>query len=73
MIEPKTFNEATRIIANEIVTLVCQKQADYGHGNINAFGELGIKVRVSDKKARLKNILMLTLRTVTLASMCLRC
>lgn len=36
--------------------LLCSKQADYGHGNILAFGDIGICVRMSDKIARIKNL-----------------
>lgn len=54
--EPKTFEEATRIIANEIASLVISKQADYGKSNILDFGEFGVLVRTNDKIARLKNL-----------------
>lgn len=37
--------------------LLCSKQHDYGHENILAFGMLGVLVRVSDKVARLNNLL----------------
>lgn len=53
---PECFEEAAREIANEIVDLICKKQADYGHQNILAFGELGILVRANDKMARLRNL-----------------
>jgi hypothetical protein len=56
-VKPESFDVACFIIATEIAELVIKKQHDYGHGNINAYGELGIKVRVSDKKERLKNLL----------------
>lgn len=39
-----------------IVELVCQKQHDYGHGNINNFGVIGIGIRLCDKIARIKNL-----------------
>jgi hypothetical protein len=39
-----------------LATLLAQKQHDYGTGNILAFGEFGIAVRMSDKIARLKNL-----------------
>lgn len=35
----------------------CDKQHDYGCGNISKFGELGVLVRVSDKIERLINLL----------------
>lgn len=57
MFEPKTFEGAIRIIANEIAELVIKKQTDYGHNNINAFGELGLIVRTNDKIARLRNLI----------------
>lgn len=40
----------------DIVSLVCQKQHDYGHGNINNFGIIGIGIRLCDKIARIKNL-----------------
>ncbi len=42
--------------ANEMTDLLCRKQNDYGHGNINKFGQFGILVRLSDKVERLKNL-----------------
>ena len=51
-----TFEEACRAKAQEIAELVIKKQNDYGHGNILAFGELGVLVRSSDKFERLKNL-----------------
>ena len=50
------WEEACQEIANEIVKLLIKKQRDYGHDNINAFGEYGILVRANDKIARLKNL-----------------
>lgn len=35
---------------------LCKKQHDYGHDNINAFGIIGVAVRISDKIARFKNL-----------------
>ena len=37
-------------------TLLCGKQHDYGHDNINQFGLVGIAVRLNDKVARLVNL-----------------
>jgi hypothetical protein len=34
-----------------------KKQQDYGSGNISAFGEVGVMVRINDKIARLRNLL----------------
>ena len=55
-VEPSSFEEACQQVAHEIVEIVCKKQADYGHGNILAFGEFGVLVRATDKVARLKNL-----------------
>ena len=52
-----TFNEACLTIAKELAELVCNKQHDYGHDNINAFGEYGVLVRTNDKIARLRNLI----------------
>ncbi len=41
---------------DEIVALLCRKQHDYGHGNILAFGMIGVAIRDSDKVARWKNL-----------------
>jgi hypothetical protein len=40
----------------EMVALLCRKQHDYGHGNILAFGMIGVGVRCSDKVARFINL-----------------
>lgn len=39
-----------------MLDLLVGKQHDYGHGNILAFKEIGLIVRLSDKVARLKNL-----------------
>lgn len=44
-------------IALENIKVLDSKQCDYGSGNISAFGEYGVLVRVTDKHARLKNLL----------------
>jgi hypothetical protein len=54
---PKSWDEAVKVVAAEIVVLLCDKQRDYGHDNINAFGELGLLVRTNDKLSRLKNLI----------------
>lgn len=41
---------------DEMVNLLGRKQNDYGHGNIEKFGQFGILVRLSDKVERLKNL-----------------
>jgi len=53
---PKTFEEACKLLADEIAELVTMKQADYGQANILDFGEYGVLVRTNDKIARLKNL-----------------
>jgi hypothetical protein len=44
------------VTLDSIHELLCSKQADYGHDNILAFGDIGICVRMSDKIARIKNL-----------------
>lgn len=44
----------TQAIQN--IQLLDRKQKDYGPGNISAFGEAGVLVRVNDKMERLKNL-----------------
>lgn len=56
--KPETFEQMTLHISREISKILAQKQRDYGRGNIDAFGELGVLVRASDKLERLKNLLM---------------
>lgn len=55
--------EASRVLANmgiwdteTMQDTLCKKQHDYGHDNINAFGIIGVAVRISDKIARFKNL-----------------
>lgn len=38
-------------------SLLCSKQHDYGHGNILHFGTVGVAVRLCDKIARRSNLL----------------
>jgi hypothetical protein len=40
----------------ELEDVLVSKQHDYGHDNINAFGQIGIAVRLSDKIARYYNL-----------------
>jgi predicted DNA-binding protein YlxM (UPF0122 family) len=42
----------------EMLSMVVGKQRDYGHGNINSFGLVGIVVRLSDKIERYKNLML---------------
>ena len=53
----KTFEDALNEVAQDVVGLMIRKQHDYGHGNIMAFGEIGVLIRTSDKVERLKNLL----------------
>jgi hypothetical protein len=39
-----------------MLDLLVRKQRDYGHGNIQAFGVMGVAVRVCDKIARYYNL-----------------
>lgn len=39
-----------------MLELLVRKQKDYGHGNIQAFGVMGVAVRVCDKIARYYNL-----------------
>lgn len=41
---------------SELEDVLVSKQHDYGHDNINAFGQIGIAVRLSDKIARYYNL-----------------
>lgn len=58
MDKPTTFEDALDTILAEMRATMLSKQADYGPGNIAAFGELGVLVRASDKLERLKNLVM---------------
>ena len=40
----------------EMVSLLCKKQHDYGHNNITNFGTVGVAIRVCDKIARIENL-----------------
>lgn len=42
--------------ADAFVALLVSKQNDYGHDNINAFGHVGVAVRMCDKIARFLNL-----------------
>ena len=53
----ESFEQACREVAASIAETVISKQHDYGHDNILAFKEQGLVVRLSDKVARLKNLL----------------
>lgn len=55
---PETFDESIQTLANSITTLVISKQKKYGKSNILDFGENGVLVRMNDKFARLKNMVL---------------
>lgn len=40
----------------DLYNLLCRKQHDYGHENINNFGLIGVAVRMCDKIARAENL-----------------
>lgn len=42
---------------NDQVSLLATKQHDYGHRNIEKFGQVGVKVRLWDKIARYENLI----------------
>ena len=63
MERPSCFEDAARIIADELCAVLAAKQYDYGHSNIMDFGEYGVLVRANDKMARLKNLLSPTSET----------
>ena len=52
-----SFEEACRDVATQIAETVISKQHDYGHQNILAFREKGLVVRLTDKMARLTNLI----------------
>lgn len=56
--KPATWNDAVRRIFHDQYAIMVRKQHDYGPGNIAAFGELGVLVRLSDKFERLKHLLV---------------
>lgn len=41
---------------NDLYNLLCRKQHDYGHRNIDNFGLIGVAVRMCDKIARAENL-----------------
>lgn len=50
---PETWEEAVLIVAAEAVAIMYDRHYKYGPGNISAFGEFGLVVRLSDKVQRL--------------------
>ena len=57
LIDTDMYFSDPRSASEHVFALICEKQHDYGHGNILAFGLLGVLVRISDKVARLENLL----------------
>lgn len=56
---PETFEDAARIVFDELYDLMVAKQKDYGPTNImeTPYGpEIGLTVRMWDKFARLRNL-----------------
>ena len=49
-------------VALDCIKLFDDKQQDYGSDNISASGEIGIAVRLQDKVARMRHILLKALR-----------
>lgn len=45
------------IFRPDFIQFLAGKQRDYGHQNILAYGTVGVKVRISDKVARLTNLI----------------
>lgn len=56
--QPKTLDEAFKIVEDELLATFIQKHKDYGKGNIISLKELGIAFRLSEKVERLKNLMM---------------
>ena len=55
--QPTTKNEAYQMLFDEITSMAEKKNNDYGD-NISEAGELGLAVRVRDKTARLKSLVI---------------
>ncbi len=52
---PETWDDALARVMNRVYRVLADRQTKYGYDNINAYGELGLKVRLGDKLARLRN------------------
>jgi hypothetical protein len=52
----KEFEKEARKIVDEAVTLLVNKRRDYGNNALRG-GHVGIAIRLSDKQARLENLL----------------
>jgi hypothetical protein len=55
----KQFEQDARKIMNEAITLLVNKRKDYGENALRG-GQVGIAIRLSDKQARLENLLGIT-------------
>lgn len=55
-VEPLTFKMAEKF--GELLAIFDAKQKDYGKGNISEFGRTGILIRMNDKFARIKNMVI---------------
>ena len=53
-----TFEELVAEIFNDIGAMLSKKHHDYGDHNLDEFGLIGITVRLRDKTARLKSLIM---------------
>jgi len=49
-------NARVKEAMDKVVTTIALKQHDYGYDNIAGFGSQGLVVRISDKRARLRNL-----------------
>jgi len=52
----KQFEQEARKIMEEAITLLVNKRRDYGDNALKG-GQVGIAIRISDKQARLENLL----------------
>ena len=52
----RMLNQEAYWFPYNMLELLVRKQKDYGHGNIQAFGVLGVAVRICDKIARYFNL-----------------
>ena len=55
----KAFEAEARKLMNEAITLLVNKRKDYGPNALHG-GQVGIVIRMSDKQARLENLLGIT-------------
>ena len=59
MDELQVFEAEARKLMNEAITLLVNKRRDYGPSALHG-GKVGIVIRMSDKQARLENLLGIT-------------